>query len=175
MFLLNSDEKISFLKVVYSVIMFDDYIQDEEKVILESLQSEVFNLASFQKINLETDENIANEINKITKVTPIIHLFNILFDLSNYYKQYEISNNSIKEEQYKEEYNRRIDSILERVKYRDEIKKSKLFDSLYIKKDDDKSLQKNSATIEDLIMEQLSEGSEILAKSTKNIFDKLFK
>jgi len=175
MFLLNNNEKISFLKVVYSAVMFDDYIQEEEKNILESLQNEVFNLNTFQKINLETDENIANEINKITKLTPVIHLFNILYDLSRYYKRYEIASDKNKKNIYKKEYNIKITSILDKTNYKNEITKSKLFDSSLIENTIKKSTQKDSDTMDNSIIKELSEGSETFVKSTKNIFSKIFK
>ena len=119
MFLLSKEEKIAFMKVIYSAMMFDRQIKDEENEILNSLKSEVFNLTDFQKIDLEKEEKIVEEINKINSLIPTIYLFNILYELEKYYMGAKTAISL--------DYLDKIDNILMKVKMKDEIYKSKLF------------------------------------------------
>lgn len=126
MFLLSEEEKISFLKVVYSVCMLDKKLSQEEEDILDALKK-VFNIDKFDQIKLDSNE-ITSEINKIKKTIPIIYLFNILYELGKYYK---------KEENWKpktEEHKKIIDGLLAEVDCK-EIKKSQKF--IYYKNPED--------------------------------------
>ncbi|KAA0259409.1 hypothetical protein FHQ18_00590 [Deferribacter autotrophicus] len=130
MFLLTDKEKESFLKAIYSVMMFDRQISDEENEILEILKSEILQIDKFLKIDLEKDELIVDEINKIYKIIPVIYLFNILFELKKYHKK-----------EKRNEYLKRVKSILKNVKMYDEIVKSKLF--IYSAKTNEKDEDSN--------------------------------
>lgn len=114
MFLLEPNEKEAFMKVIYSVMMFDRNINDQEHEILNSLSIDIFNLENFQRIDIEKDDKIVDEINKIKSIIPVIYLFNILFELQKYNTK-------------SKRYIKRIETILLRTKMKDEIIKSKLF------------------------------------------------
>ncbi len=126
MFLLSEEEKISFLKVIYSANMFDNHIQDEENDILEALKTDVFGLDDFQKIDLGK-EGIVKEINKINKTIPTIYLFNILYELGKFYKRDGNTITQLKEEKIEKEYREIIDSVLDKVDRKDDIEKSQIF------------------------------------------------
>ncbi len=172
MFLLSKEEKISFLKVIYSANMFDSHIQDEEKDILEALKTEVFGLDEFQKIDLGPD-GIVKEINKIDKVVPTIYLFNILYELGKYYGRDGSNLNKNKEDKLEEEYKKKIDYILDKVSRKDDILKSQIF--LYAPEMEKKREElKGEAKTEDTMDNIMDSATETIEKTT-SMFKKLFK
>ncbi len=154
MFLLTEDEKIAFLKVVYTVMMFDRQINDYEYEILKILQKDIFQVENFEKIDLEYEDHIVEEINKIKKLIPVIYLFNILFELQIYVKDKKI-------------FLEKVNNILEKVKFYDDIIKSKLF--VY-----SKSYELNKSEKNEDIVEKGMKIEEIVEKGIK-VFDKIFK
>ncbi len=127
-FLLNDDEKIAFLKVVYSVMMFDRHHSDPEVVILDTLRSELFRIVDFEYTQIKDNKKIVEEVDKVHSVIPVVYLFNIMYELEKY---------NPKTHNFKE----KINDILDEVRFKNEILKSKLFIHHQPPKDDKKVME----------------------------------
>jgi hypothetical protein len=124
-FLLNDNEKRAFYKTMRAVMMFDFEVNKDERKILKEIKNNIFYLEESPQPPVADDDTkkereridlaIAQEINKIESIIPLVYLFNILYELQKYNK---ISGYDFKS---------RIDDILELVDKKEDIKKSKLF------------------------------------------------
>jgi len=124
-FLLNNNEKRAFYKTMRAVMMFDFEVNEDERKILKEIKNNIFYLEESPQPPVADDDTkkererinlaIAQEINKIESIIPLVYLFNILYELQKYNK---ISGYNFKS---------RIDDILELVDKKEDIKKSKLF------------------------------------------------
>jgi len=85
--LLNEDEKISFMKVLYTFVMRDNKCSKEEEKLLDIFKNVVFKLQKNKiedhkwKINLSTPDAIAEEIDKIKDSDSKRYLFFIIIEL----------------------------------------------------------------------------------------------
>ena len=75
---LDTVGKNAFLKVLYTVMLQDKVLSDEEEKTLELISKEIFKLEDYEQTNLKTSEKTATEINKIKSETAIVFLAEIL-------------------------------------------------------------------------------------------------
>jgi len=75
---LNEAEKKSFLKILYTIMMQDKHLSDEEEKTIKLIAKEIFQLKDYDETNLITIEKTAKEINKIKRETAIISLVEIM-------------------------------------------------------------------------------------------------
>jgi len=78
MLILDDAGKKSFLRILYTVMIQDKVLSEEEVETLELFAREVFKLEDYDETNLRTPEKIASEINKIKSDTAIVSLAEIL-------------------------------------------------------------------------------------------------
>ncbi|MCD6585890.1 MAG: hypothetical protein J7K96_09035 [Desulfobacteraceae bacterium] len=78
MLILDDVGKKSFLKLLYTTMIQDKILSNEEENTLELIAREIFQLDDYEETNLKTPEKTAREINKIKSDTAIINLVEIL-------------------------------------------------------------------------------------------------
>lgn len=75
---LNDAGQNAFLKVLYTVMLHDKILSDEEEKTLNLISKEIFKMEDYDQTNLKTSEKTATEVNKIKSETAIIFLAEIL-------------------------------------------------------------------------------------------------
>ena len=150
MFLLNEEEKINFLKIIYTAAMYDKKIIDAEEKIIRSIQEEIFNISSFERIDLDIRnvKTIAEIIDKIDSIIPVIYLFNILYEMAKFTEK-------------RNDYIQKINIILNSVKMRDKIINSSIFE--YKKYLNEKDI-KNKNEMEEIVEETVDKVKNLINK-----------
>jgi len=150
MFLLNEEEKINFLKIIYTAAMYDKKIIDAEEKIIRSIQEEIFNISSFERIDLDIRnvKTIAEIIDKIDSIIPVIYLFNILYEMAKFTEN-------------RNDYIQKINTILNSVKMREKIINSSIFE--YKKYLNEKDI-KNKNEMEEIVEETVDKVKNLINK-----------
>ena len=78
MLILDDVGKKSFLKILYTTMIQDKILSDEEVTTIELIAREVFQVDDYDETNLRTADKTAREINKIKSDMAIINLVEIL-------------------------------------------------------------------------------------------------
>ena len=77
MFLIDIEQKKSFLRSLYSLFMDDKLLTAEEQSIIEIIQKELFKIDEFDRTDLVTAKKIAQEVKNVGDENSIYYLFKV--------------------------------------------------------------------------------------------------
>jgi hypothetical protein len=77
LFTLSDEEKCHFILIIYNIAMFDDYFSDAEKLIITSLERDIFKIEPVPKVLIPEMEELAGKLNRIGSVEAVKYLFKI--------------------------------------------------------------------------------------------------
>jgi|GEM_PF-2719973 hypothetical protein len=76
-FTLSDGEKRRFVLLVYNFAMFDDLFSEPEKLIIESLERDIFKIEPVPKILLPTRVELIGEVDRFESLEAVKYLFKI--------------------------------------------------------------------------------------------------
>jgi hypothetical protein len=76
-FILSEDEKRRFVLIIYNFAMLDDIFSREEKLIIESLERDIFKIEPVPKILYPNLSELIGEVERINSREAVYYLFKI--------------------------------------------------------------------------------------------------